>query len=149
MRNWARAWAPWPGACWAARCSAPRWAPWAAPRPVRWSATRWAATATAQAAAADPAATLIQRVPPAPAFVAGDASWSRFRGSFFLRAPAPHTPFPQPASGGCEPLELPRSEEHTSELQSRLHLVCRLLLEKKNTLVASPDRTPIHLTTHL
>src|SRR2546429_5891858 len=27
---------------------------------------------------------------------------------------------------------VPRSEEHTSELQSRLHLVCRLLLEKKN-----------------
>src|SRR2546429_5883440 len=26
---------------------------------------------------------------------------------------------------------LTRSEEHTSELQSRLHLVCRLLLEKK------------------
>src|SRR2546422_4222744 len=29
------------------------------------------------------------------------------------------------------PTELARSEEHTSELQSRLHLVCRLLLEKK------------------
>src|SRR5687768_3314813 len=28
---------------------------------------------------------------------------------------------------------LPRSEEHTSELQSRLHLVCRLLLEKKKS----------------
>src|SRR5216684_2936444 len=28
-------------------------------------------------------------------------------------------------------LPVPRSEEHTSELQSRLHLVCRLLLEKK------------------
>src|SRR2546429_6398648 len=28
--------------------------------------------------------------------------------------------------------EIARSEEHTSELQSRLHLVCRLLLEKKN-----------------
>src|SRR5439155_6839807 len=28
-------------------------------------------------------------------------------------------------------LDLPRSEEHTSELQSRGHLVCRLLLEKK------------------
>src|SRR3712207_7256878 len=28
-----------------------------------------------------------------------------------------------------------RSEEHTSELQSRQYLVCRLLLEKKNTLV--------------
>src|SRR2546422_6165774 len=30
-------------------------------------------------------------------------------------------------------LKTERSEEHTSELQSRLHLVCRLLLEKKNT----------------
>src|SRR5690625_7123977 len=29
----------------------------------------------------------------------------------------------------------PRSEEHTSELQSRGHLVCRLLLEKKKTLL--------------
>src|SRR5689334_23440242 len=27
----------------------------------------------------------------------------------------------------------PRSEEHTSELQSQFHLVCRLLLEKKKT----------------
>src|SRR5687768_17993382 len=33
-----------------------------------------------------------------------------------------------PASTTCP---RPRSEEHTSELQSRLHLVCRLLLEKK------------------
>src|SRR2546429_5811795 len=34
-----------------------------------------------------------------------------------------------------------RSEEHTSELQSRLHLVCRLLLEKKkNTNHAAPTR---------
>src|SRR2546429_6314226 len=31
----------------------------------------------------------------------------------------------------------PRSEEHTSELQSRLHLVCRLLLEKKKHRVSS------------
>src|SRR5436305_11158334 len=30
------------------------------------------------------------------------------------------------------PPEVSRSEEHTSELQSRPHLVCRLLLEKKN-----------------
>src|SRR3989442_11120429 len=37
-------------------------------------------------------------------------------------------------------LEFERSEEHTSELQSRPHLVCRLLLEKKNTVfvVARP-----------
>src|SRR3989449_6759893 len=33
--------------------------------------------------------------------------------------------------GHLEPHLLARSEEHTSELQSRLHLVCRLLLEKK------------------
>src|SRR3989449_4639837 len=32
---------------------------------------------------------------------------------------------------GLATLVLYRSEEHTSELQSRLHLVCRLLLEKK------------------
>src|SRR2546429_3026907 len=31
-----------------------------------------------------------------------------------------------------------RSEEHTSELQSRLHLVCRLLLEKKKTVIPRP-----------
>src|SRR3712207_7608930 len=30
-----------------------------------------------------------------------------------------------------DPQERPRSEEHTSELQSRQYLVCRLLLEKK------------------
>src|SRR2546429_258048 len=35
----------------------------------------------------------------------------------------------QPAHAGHHVLH--RSEEHTSELQSRLHLVCRLLLEKK------------------
>src|SRR5690625_6888213 len=34
-----------------------------------------------------------------------------------------------------DPALLDRSEEHTSELQSRGHLVCRLLLEKKKTLV--------------
>src|SRR3712207_6894865 len=32
-----------------------------------------------------------------------------------------------------------RSEEHTSELQSRQYLVCRLLLEKKNLLVLFPS----------
>src|SRR5687768_17713574 len=40
-----------------------------------------------------------------------------------------------PRRGGRAPAQGPgdaaRSEEHTSELQSRLHLVCRLLLEKK------------------
>src|SRR2546429_3635309 len=35
----------------------------------------------------------------------------------------------------------PRSEEHTSELQSRLHLVCRLLLEKKKKSRKEPIET--------
>src|SRR5689334_24520208 len=48
-----------------------------------------------------------------------------------LASPAPRT------SGSTLPLPgahfySPRSEEHTSELQSQFHLVCRLLLEKKN-----------------
>src|SRR3989449_3082849 len=34
-----------------------------------------------------------------------------------------------------------RSEEHTSELQSRLHLVCRLLLEKKKTQIHTSTRS--------
>src|SRR5439155_4693864 len=39
-----------------------------------------------------------------------------------------------PSPENCQmPLAPSRSEEHTSELQSRGHLVCRLLLEKKNT----------------
>src|SRR2546422_6751980 len=41
----------------------------------------------------------------------------------------------------ASPDRLSRSEEHTSELQSRLHLVCRLLLEKKTTNLSSPHRT--------
>src|SRR5260370_5438922 len=38
-----------------------------------------------------------------------------------------------------------RSEEHTSELQSHLNLVCRLLLEKKNKNIASSlaESTPL------
>src|SRR5207253_8911075 len=68
---------------------------------------------------------------------------------FFLMLPPPprSTLFPyttlfrssphRDRSGGRRPgspraaRRLPRSEEHTSELQSRGHLVCRLLLEKK------------------
>src|SRR2546429_1988217 len=45
----------------------------------------------------------------------------------------------RPAIGRTPSIEKkPRSEEHTSELQSRLHLVCRLLLEKKNADRHSP-----------
>src|SRR3989442_11569256 len=37
-----------------------------------------------------------------------------------------------------------RSEEHTSELQSRPHLVCRLLLEKKNTHLFPTSRSSVN-----
>src|SRR2546429_3753917 len=41
-----------------------------------------------------------------------------------------------------------RSEEHTSELQSRLHLVCRLLLEKKKKTISETSAAlpPYHRT---
>src|SRR2546429_4780602 len=39
-----------------------------------------------------------------------------------------------------------RSEEHTSELQSRLHLVCRLLLEKKKRQTQARTCSPLHTT---
>src|SRR5687768_17906384 len=47
---------------------------------------------------------------------------------------------------------LRRSEEHTSELQSRLHLVCRLLLEKKkkkqtSSSIRQPDNATFPLRT--
>src|SRR5258705_1596616 len=45
-------------------------------------------------------------------------------------------PFRAPTPGASDPR---RSEEHTSELQSLRHLVCRLLLEKKNH---APDHPP-------
>src|SRR5207249_10468151 len=41
-------------------------------------------------------------------------------------------PTHQPRRGRDQPGGAERSEEHTSELQSRFDLVCRLLLEKKN-----------------
>src|SRR3712207_8766983 len=42
------------------------------------------------------------------------------------------------APSGLGPVPNGRSEEHTSELQSRQYLVCRLLLEKKNLVNALP-----------
>src|SRR2546422_6344011 len=44
-------------------------------------------------------------------------------------------------AGAPEPGD--RSEEHTSELQSRLHLVCRLLLEKKKAAALCLDKARI------
>src|SRR2546429_2713739 len=54
----------------------------------------------------------------------GEGNW------LFVNSPLQFEP---PGNGLPPQGGVPRSEEHTSELQSRLHLVCRLLLEKKKT----------------
>src|SRR5262245_63066477 len=46
------------------------------------------------------------------------------------------------ADGSAHRLPGDRSEEHTSELQSLRHLVCRLLLEKTKQTHTPPSRTP-------
>src|SRR5205809_7839714 len=82
---------------------------------------------------------------------------SRIRSS--RRARSSNARPPRPRGDGCAagggartprdgegPLErrglYMRSEEHTSELQSRLHLVCRLLLEKKKILARTEEIVP-------
>src|SRR5437899_9659229 len=58
-------------------------------------------------------------------------TWPGSRPPWPGRGPSPCTSHRRrrwPAGGSCRR----RSEEHTSELQSLRHLVCRLLLEKKN-----------------
>src|SRR2546422_8153642 len=54
-----------------------------------------------------------------------DGSLSLFDNGNVRRSADPN------ANSRGQVLRINRSEEHTSELQSRLHLVCRLLLEKK------------------
>src|SRR3989449_6777262 len=71
--------------------------------------------------------------------VSKDALRGRPPGMYRFRELTPLDDGEEPVTlgeGGTPLLPLPRlaaqrSEEHTSELQSRLHLVCRLLLEKK------------------
>src|SRR2546429_2684152 len=70
----------------------------------------------------------------------------RLRGG--LRAHASAMPS-RPSGASCPGSKSKRrSEEHTSELQSRLHLVCRLLLEKKeeyeNRVVSGKCQVSLH-----
>src|SRR2546422_7971440 len=58
-------------------------------------------------------------------------SWRRRRTSLYVSRPRTNSSIARVVSFSSKSTE--RSEEHTSELQSRLHLVCRLLLEKKKT----------------
>src|SRR2546422_5226962 len=59
---------------------------------------------------------------------------SQIHGEFDERDQPPRSPMGRIA----------RSEEHTSELQSRLHLVCRLLLEKKKKIKLVTQHLKIH-----
>src|SRR3712207_7957749 len=52
-------------------------------------------------------------------------------------APRPGRTRPGASMRGDGTPSPPRSEEHTSELQSRQYLVCRLLLEKKNCAISN------------
>src|SRR2546429_1725151 len=92
---------------------------------------------------------MIRRPPISPLF----PSPPLFRSVFELAdVPADLAPHEAAADGlggllvrwtdGHESRFHPRSEEHTSELQSRLHLVCRLLLEKKKMTASVAARPP-------
>src|SRR2546422_1340015 len=76
---------------------------------------------------------MIRRPPRSTLFPYTTLFRSRPRSSFVCDERRAHPPGPEP-DGGRPPPPGVRSEEHTSELQSRLHLVCRLLLEKKKQL---------------
>src|SRR5699024_11909517 len=69
-----------------------------------------------------------------PGLVANRSLDSARRAVEFIGAGEPVAQLDERIAGGWLMLGLPdgRSEEHTSELQSRFDLVCRLLLEKKN-----------------
>src|SRR5256885_16602554 len=58
-------------------------------------------------------------------------SGERGAGSVRIVLPAPRSPLHALRQRSGSARTLPRSEEHTSELQSPCNLVCRLLLEKK------------------
>src|SRR5438876_8266046 len=64
-----------------------------------------------------------------------------FRSSASLSVPGIDTLV---TCGARRPFAALRSEEHTSELQSPVHLVCRLLLEKKNGVGDSLHHGPEH-----
>src|SRR5205809_4163625 len=64
-----------------------------------------------------------------------------FRSGFSLDTPFCHYRLPGRPLERKTVLQI-RSEEHTSELQSRLHLVCRLLLEKKKEFILLETYAP-------
>src|SRR5260370_29484613 len=69
--------------------------------------------------------------------ISPSAAWYSFsQSAYFFVNSASLMPF----AGETRVTESPRSEEHTSELQSHLNLVCRLLLEKKKKMIIKTKR---------
>src|SRR5689334_24625957 len=65
-----------------------------------------------------------------------------------VAAPVVSSPMVTTTVAHEEPVLQQRSEEHTSELQSQFHLVCRLLLEKKKTNAISRKNSAAYITTY-
>src|SRR5439155_12071650 len=106
-------------------------------------AAAWAADATVAVAVlvstlSTPPTSLITRDSTSPVFVrVKNASERRWRWPYTATRSSCMTCWPMivaswPVQTASALVASARSEEHTSELQSRGHLVCRLLLEKKN-----------------
>src|SRR5687768_17631142 len=74
---------------------------------------------------------MIRRPPRSTLFPSRRSSDLSFSGDCIVRTLSVLAGFLLLASAAADASSRNRSEEHTSELQSRLHLVCRLLLEKK------------------
>src|SRR5689334_24012599 len=76
--------------------------------------------------------TTLFRSPPRPTQIS--SMMSSMRTHSFPTTPTYLTPAALKSATNCSKFGgQPRSEEHTSELQSQFHLVCRLLLEKKKS----------------
>src|SRR5690606_40485345 len=79
--------------------------------------------------------TTLFRSKPRPLFLPSQPASTYFtssgQGRYLLSARPSYSTFMM-AKATSSPMKSARSEEHTSELQSRENLVCRLLLEKKN-----------------
>src|SRR5215813_11844341 len=99
--------------------------------PGRQSGSRSATLPSGRTSAASPGKSSSAAEPACPASAIHSPSRCACRVASRRPDPSHHVnPLRQEASSVHRPYN-PRSEEHTSELQSRPHLVCRLLLEKK------------------
>src|SRR5260370_32235945 len=82
---------------------------------------------------------MIRRPPRSTLFPYTTLFRSQIRGTLDLKIGVPHE---RPRTANIQGFQPARSEEHTSELQSHLNLVCRLLLEKKKRMRCSTSSAP-------